>query len=182
MFSHFVEQYDPTIEDSYRKQTVIDGEAAMVDVLDTAGQEEYTVLRDQWLRSADCYVTVFDVTSRTSFEELAALHQHILRVRDVDSNADGAIPVVVVANKIDLAERRAVSDFEARELARAMGASYVEASAKTGAGVDAVFVGGVRLVRQADDRVRGLHANGGGKKAAAGGRRRAVAAGQCTLF
>lgn len=39
--SHFVDEYDPTIEDSYRKQCVIDEEVALLDVLDTAGQEEY---------------------------------------------------------------------------------------------------------------------------------------------
>lgn len=37
--SHFVEEYDPTIEDSYRKQCVIDDEVAVLDILDTAGQE-----------------------------------------------------------------------------------------------------------------------------------------------
>ena len=40
--SHFVDEYDPTIEDSYRKQCVIDDEVALHDVLDTAGQEEYS--------------------------------------------------------------------------------------------------------------------------------------------
>ncbi|CEI96969.1 Putative Ras-like protein 2 [Rhizopus microsporus] len=39
--SHFVDEYDPTIEDSYRKQCIIDSETALLDVLDTAGQEEY---------------------------------------------------------------------------------------------------------------------------------------------
>ncbi|CAH8519635.1 unnamed protein product [Schistosoma mattheei] len=39
--NHFVEEYDPTIEDSYRKQMVIDGEICLLDILDTAGQEEY---------------------------------------------------------------------------------------------------------------------------------------------
>lgn len=29
--SHFVEEYDPTIEDSYRKQCVIDEEVAVLD-------------------------------------------------------------------------------------------------------------------------------------------------------
>jgi GTPase KRas protein len=37
----FVDEYDPTIEDSYRKQVVIDGETCLLDILDTAGQEEY---------------------------------------------------------------------------------------------------------------------------------------------
>ena len=37
--SHFIVEYDPTIEDSYRKQCVIDEEVALLDILDTAGQE-----------------------------------------------------------------------------------------------------------------------------------------------
>ena len=44
--NHFVETYDPTIEDSYRKQVQIDGQSCMLEVLDTAGQEEYNALRD----------------------------------------------------------------------------------------------------------------------------------------
>lgn len=45
--NHFVDEYDPTIEDSYRKQVVIDGETCLLDILDTAGQEEYSAMRDQ---------------------------------------------------------------------------------------------------------------------------------------
>jgi GTPase KRas protein len=43
--SHFVETYDPTIEDSYRKQVVIDEIPCVLEVLDTAGQEEYTAFK-----------------------------------------------------------------------------------------------------------------------------------------
>lgn len=42
--------YDPTIEDCYRKQWVVDDQPCLLEVLDTAGQEEYTALRDQWIR------------------------------------------------------------------------------------------------------------------------------------
>lgn len=48
--NHFIENYDPTIEDSYRKNAVIDDEPCLIEILDTAGQEEYTALRDQWIR------------------------------------------------------------------------------------------------------------------------------------
>ena len=44
--NHFVDEYDPTIEDSYRKQVVIDGETCLLDILDTAGQEEGAVQED----------------------------------------------------------------------------------------------------------------------------------------
>ena len=45
--NHFVDEYDPTIEDSYRKQVTIDEEVCLLDILDTAGQEEYSAMRDQ---------------------------------------------------------------------------------------------------------------------------------------
>ncbi len=40
ILSRFEDEYDPTIEDSYRKQCVIDEEVVLLDILDTAGQEE----------------------------------------------------------------------------------------------------------------------------------------------
>ncbi|KAL1117803.1 hypothetical protein AAG570_004118 [Ranatra chinensis] len=51
--NHFVDEYDPTIEDSYRKQVVIDGETCLLDILDTAGQEEYSAMREQIKRVKD---------------------------------------------------------------------------------------------------------------------------------
>jgi len=47
--SYFVTDYDPTIEDSYTKQCVIDDTVAKLDILDTAGQEEFSAMREQEL-------------------------------------------------------------------------------------------------------------------------------------
>jgi small GTP-binding protein len=101
--SHFVDEYDPTIEDSYRKQCVIDEEVALLDVLDTAGQEEYGAMREQYMRTGEGFLLVYSITSRNSFEEISTFHQQILRVKDQDS-----FPVVVVANKCDLEYERQV--------------------------------------------------------------------------
>ena len=59
--NHFVDEYDPTIEDSYRKQVVIDGETCLLDILDTAGQEvnRHLILR----RLADGTYVVFRNTA-----------------------------------------------------------------------------------------------------------------------
>ena len=43
----FLDYHDPTIEDSYQQQAIIDGEPALLDILDTAGQVEFTAMRDQ---------------------------------------------------------------------------------------------------------------------------------------
>lgn len=47
---HFSNEYDPTIEDSYRTRVVIDGESIELDVMDTAGNEEPMYMRDSWVR------------------------------------------------------------------------------------------------------------------------------------
>lgn len=42
---NFLDEYDPTIEDSYRKQAVIDNTIALLDILDTAGQDEFSSMQ-----------------------------------------------------------------------------------------------------------------------------------------
>merc|ERR1711991_711156 len=54
--NHFIEEYDPTIEDSYRKQVTIDHETCLLDILDTAGQEEYSAMRDQYMRTGEGFL------------------------------------------------------------------------------------------------------------------------------
>ncbi|KAI4273654.1 MAG: hypothetical protein L6R38_006283 [Xanthoria sp. 2 TBL-2021] len=102
--SHFVDEYDPTIEDSYRKQCVIDEEVALLDVLDTAGQEEYSAMREQYMRTGEGFLLVYSITSRQSFEEIMTFQQQILRVKDRDY-----FPIIIVGNKCDLDAERQVS-------------------------------------------------------------------------
>jgi len=141
--SHFVIEYDPTIEDSYRKQCVIDDEVALLDVLDTAGQEEYGAMREQYMRSGEGFLLVYSITSRDSFEEISTFHQQILRVKDQDS-----FPVIVVANKCDLEYERQVGMNEGRDLAKHFGCKFIETSAKQRINVDEAFTNLVREIRK----------------------------------
>ncbi|RXN11421.1 hypothetical protein ROHU_010653 [Labeo rohita] len=75
--NHFVDEYDPTIEDSYRKQVVIDGETCLLDILDTAGQEEYSAMRDQYMRTGEGFLCVFAINNTKSFEDI---HQYSFRI------------------------------------------------------------------------------------------------------
>ncbi|KAF4596400.1 Ras GTPase [Pleurotus pulmonarius] len=141
--SHFVDEYDPTIEDSYRKQCVIDDEVALLDVLDTAGQEEYGAMREQYMRTGEGFLLVYSITSRNSFEEISTFHQQILRVKDQDS-----FPVIVVANKCDLEYERQVGMNEGRDLAKHFGCKFIETSAKQRINVDEAFCNLVREIRK----------------------------------
>ncbi|GAA5951292.1 hypothetical protein JCM8115_005111 [Rhodotorula mucilaginosa] len=141
--SHFVDEYDPTIVHSYRKQCMIDEEVALLDVLDTAGQEEYSAMREQYMRTGEGFLLVYSITSRNSFDEISTFHQQILRVKDKDY-----FPVVVVANKADLEHERQVGTHEGQALAKHFGCRFIETSAKQRMNVDEAFHDLVREIRR----------------------------------
>ncbi|KAL1707948.1 ras family-domain-containing protein [Schizophyllum commune] len=157
--SHFVDEYDPTIEDSYRKQCVIDEEVALLDVLDTAGQEEYGcgAMREQYMRTGEGFLLVYSITSRSSFEEISTFHQQILRVKDQDW-----FPIVVVANKCDLEYERQVGMNEGRDLAKHFGCVFIETSAKQRINVDQAFTSLVREIRKYNKQEQGKNMPSGG--------------------
>jgi GTPase KRas protein len=140
--NHFVEEYDPTIEDSYRKQVVIDGETCLLDILDTAGQEEYSAMRDQYMRTGEGFLCVFAVNNNKSFEDVNQYREQIKRVKDADE-----VPMVLVGNKVDL-QARTVESKQGQLLADSYGIPYVETSAKTRQGVDDAFYTLVREIRK----------------------------------
>lgn len=163
--NHFVETYDPTIEDSYRKQVQIDGQSCMLEVLDTAGQEEYTALRDQWIRDGEGFVLVYSISSRSSFARIQKFHHQIQRVKEsaaagsptypgsplsatMGSSTFGPAPVMLVGNKCDRVTEREVSTQEGSALAKQMQCDFVEASAKNCVNVEKAFYDVVRQLRR----------------------------------
>ncbi|GLD60199.1 GTPase HRas isoform X1 [Lates japonicus] len=119
--------------DSYRKQVVIDGETCLLDILDTAGQEEYSAMRDQYMRTGEGFLCVFAINNTKSFEDIHQYREQIKRVKDSDD-----VPMVLVGNKCDL-PARTVDTRQAQELARSYGIPYIETSAKTRQGVEDAF-------------------------------------------
>jgi len=141
--SYFVTDYDPTIEDSYTKQCVIDDIPAKLDILDTAGQEEFSAMREQYMRSGEGFLLVFAVTDKASFDEMYKFHRQILRVKDRDE-----FPMLMVGNKADLEHQRVVTMADAQNLARQLKIPYIECSAKLRMNVDQAFHELVRIVRK----------------------------------
>jgi len=129
----FVDVYDPTIEDAFRHQTMIDGITCMLDILDTAGQEDMKMLRRQWVQDRDGFVLVYSMVERRSFDEL----QHFVNL--IKSIKQKTVPLVVCANKSDMADKRAVSAQEGIDLAKANQGEYIEASARAGTNVNECF-------------------------------------------
>ncbi|GAA5916230.1 hypothetical protein JCM5296_001171 [Sporobolomyces johnsonii] len=129
-------------EDSYRKHAIIDDQPYLLEILDTAGQEEYTALRDQWIREGEGFLIVYSTTSRASFDRVEKFRHQISRVKDSDR-----VPIVLVGNKIDRVHEREVETLHGRELARRLGCEFVETSAKTREGLEEAYYQAVRLIR-----------------------------------
>lgn len=172
--NHFVETYDPTIEDSYRKQVQIDGQSCMLEVLDTAGQEEYIALRDQWIRDGEGFVLVYSISSRSSFARIQRFHSQIQRVKEtamagsptypgspISASAPvfGQAPVMLVGNKCDRVTEREVSTQEGQALAKDLGCDFVEASAKNCVNVEKAFFDVVRQLRRQRHQGSGRHSD-----------------------
>ncbi|POV99298.1 hypothetical protein PSHT_13605 [Puccinia striiformis] len=138
--SHFVDEYDPTIEDSYRKQCVIDEEVALLDVLDTAGQEEYSAMREQYMRTGEGFLLVYSITSRNSFEEISTFHQQILRVKDKDY-------FLIGCQQVRSRIRTTVGAHEGR-ISTTFGCRFIETSAKQRINVDEAFSSLVKEIRR----------------------------------
>jgi GTPase KRas protein len=140
-----VESYDPTIEDYYRRQAVIDGEATIVSILDTAGQEEYSAMRPQYMRQGHAFVMAYSITDRTTFDEVKVLREQVLRVKDADK-----VPMILVATKKDLETQRKVSTEEGQQLAEEWGVPFLETSARTRENIEEAFFSAVREARLQD--------------------------------
>ena len=91
VYDEFVDKYDPTKADSYKKLYEIDKIPYSLEILDTAGQESFSAIRDNYYRHAHGFLLIYDVTSKTSFDECEQIYQHIERVR-----ASNKFPCVLV--------------------------------------------------------------------------------------
>ncbi|KAF8172204.1 small GTPase superfamily [Mycena galopus ATCC 62051] len=138
--------YDPTIDESYRKQLIVDERLCFVEIIDTEGQDEYATLRDQWVREGQGFLLVYSITSRSSFDRLEDFRQRVQHIKGGDAI------LMLVGNKCDLlASRREVSEEEGVTLARQWGCEFIEMSAKTGQNVERGFTTLIRALRAAKE-------------------------------
>lgn len=73
-------QYDPTVEESYLTTIDIDGRALQVEILDTAGQKEYSPLRETFMHTGDGFLLIYSITDDQTLEELRDIREQISRV------------------------------------------------------------------------------------------------------
>ncbi|KAJ2984901.1 hypothetical protein NUW58_g5819 [Xylaria curta] len=144
--NEWIESYDPTIEDSYRTQMTIDQRQVMLEILDTAGTDQFVAMRDLYMKTGQGFLLVFSITSAASLNEIAGLREEIIRIKD-----DETVPIVICGNKADLEEHRAVSRARGWEVSQRWGAPYYETSARNKTNVDEVFIDLCRQIIRRED-------------------------------
>jgi len=147
---YFVGEYDPTFETRFKKHIVLDNCVFLLDILDTSGDEGYSVLKESYIRSAEGIVFFYSITCRCSFDIVSILYNQSVSIKGTTT-----FPMVLVGNKCDLEKERQISNEEGDELAKELNCSYFETSAKDDINIDTVFYLATHF-----NRDKPLHNNG----------------------
>ncbi|KAI9797539.1 MAG: GTP-binding protein [Piccolia ochrophora] len=132
---HFVESYYPTIENTFSRVIKYKGQDFATEIIDTAGQDEYSILNSKHFIGIHGYMLVYSVASKQSFEMVRIIREKIL-------NHLGAewVPLVVVGNKSDLRpEQRQVSAEDGKQISTEFKCAWTEGSARYNENVAKAF-------------------------------------------
>ena len=130
----FIEDYQATIGLDFQSKNVqIDNQDIHLLLYDTAGQEKFRSLIPMYTRDANIILLVYDISNRDSFTNLTHWLKDLTNV-----NMEEVI-LCIVANKIDLVDKRVVTNEEGQKFADEHDFIFQEISAKTGDGFSDLF-------------------------------------------
>ena len=133
-YGSFEQSYMPTLGiDFFTKNLFYEDKTIRLILWDTAGQERFRSLIPSYLKNADCIIIVYDITNKDSFNSLT----HWLN--DAKNNTIEGTIFVICGNKIDLKEKRVVTNEEIDEYIKKENLLYVECSAMNGEGIKELF-------------------------------------------
>lgn len=142
----FMDSYISTIGVDFRFRSIeLDGKVIKLQIWDTAGQERYRTITSAYYRGAHGILMVYDVTNSSSFDHVEEW------IREVNRHASETTSKFLIGNKSDLHDKREVSFEKAETLARNLGMSFWECSAKSGYNVQNVFLGVAESLKNARD-------------------------------
>jgi small GTP-binding protein len=136
----FVEDYDPTIEDQYTKTFELEGRAVKLEILDTAGQEEFWHMTDFYIKQREAFILVYSIADQGSFDTIKHFASKILE------NINDECPIVIIGNKVDLKDCRVVNQSCDEVLNQFKYSAWIETSAKNNENVFEAFNLLVKLI------------------------------------
>ncbi|MDP2438243.1 MAG: GTP-binding protein [archaeon] len=174
---NFTSDYQPTVETQSTVPLVVDGQECVLQILDTAGQDEFSAIRKFWMEEGNGFMLVYSVSSPSSLDELVPLRDEIVKLKGFSavSQADSPsakprngksskasasaaasepatyyapVPMMLVGSKADLPAR--VRTEQAKLLAGRLGCYFTEVSAKTRWNIPKCFYDLVRAMRRVE--------------------------------
>ncbi|KAJ3537328.1 hypothetical protein NMY22_g5636 [Coprinellus aureogranulatus] len=123
-----------TIGIDFKIRTIeLDGKRIKLQIWDTAGQERFRTITTAYYRGAMGILLVYDVTDERSFNNIRTWHANI------EQHASEGVNKILIGNKSDWTDKRAVTEEQGRELANELGIKFMETSAKVNEGVEEAF-------------------------------------------
>ena len=132
----FPTEHDTTVEDQYKTITTVDGIEVELEILDTAGQDDYQTMLDTWIEFGNCYLLVYAFDDPESFNQLKNKYERICKIK-----ANQKYSVVIVGNKCDLPDSsKKVKKNEAQNFGKNLGIISLEVSALKRVNVKEAFI------------------------------------------
>lgn len=131
----FPTEHDTTIEDQYKVSKVIDSVKCRLEILDTAGQDDYQSMLDSWISFSEGFILVYAIDDLESFDNVKKKYERITKMKPTDSYS-----VIIVGNKCDLENKRKVSKDEAQTYCKSIGVPFLEVSSLQKINVNETFL------------------------------------------
>ena len=121
----FPTEHDTTVEDQYKVSLTIEDIKCDLEILDTAGQDDYQTMLDTWIEFGNCFLLVYSIDDLESYKSLKTKLDRISQIKNNDKYS-----VVLVGNKCDLSEsERKVKKEDVDSFAKSNNIVFLEASA-----------------------------------------------------
>jgi Ras-related protein Rab-1A len=116
------------------KNIIVENKKVKLQIWDTAGQERFRTITTSYYKGAQAIIIVYDVTDKDSFDHLKNW------MNDIDKFAKEGVMKVLVGNKSDLEQKRAVSVEQGKEFAKKYNIEFIETSAKDAFNINDLFL------------------------------------------
>ena len=137
----FTDGYIPTIEDEFIKTIDFEGEPVSIEIIDTAGQDDFQAMRYRNMGSVEGFILVYSILDPVSISSLKEIHQEALLAKSVSS-----IPCIIAANKCDLRDANSVPVEEGEKLGKELGCQVLETSAKENKNIQELYDGILKIL------------------------------------
>jgi len=120
----------------------VNGIQYMLEILDTAGTEHFTAMRDMYIKNGHGFLLLYSITAEGTLNDLIEIRNQIVELKSEK------VPMVIVGNKTDLEHQRVISTERGKQLAQSWKCPFLETSAKLNINVDNAFLELTKIISQ----------------------------------